>query len=883
MKLFKRIYYPVMAGLLVLMLVLGIVDAHAGVSGKVGNAQVESAYGYATSIANVGTHNSYISGNQNNVRDQIIDALVNAGAERVSTNETDDDGNNVVDYFTEYEGAPKPTLYVQRATVKQASQVNGESEVVVNREVQNIILAVPGNKSDAILLHARYDSSAIGGASDATAVGALMESARDSLINFATGKNENAVVYLFSDAGQEGDLGAAAFMHQFGGYFIGGEKQWGVENIKAVADFRVSGTKGTLMTYAENEGSLKLIGKYSRLNGGAFSSSALSLLMSKSDYKDSGVFGDYNAITFNNRGGFNRYGTATDTTVNRKLIKQQLSAMNKFVGTFSSTDLNKLDSKSNAVYFSYLDIMTVYYPFAVSFVFGGLLLGLIVAIIVLNQRKKAFSWGRALAGAAVQLIALLAAALSSLALFYLLALLLSGFGVVPVHSLSTVVFAGTGTLIAASFLAIALTVFFYIVLKRAFAVKAADVVRGNALIFGLVAAVLAFAAPAISYPFTCTALFALTAMLMTVLFKDKFKKKFSMDIERLFLYGWSIVFSLPLYMPLIYAAQTLFPAVSIVLALAVLIALSGFIAPYADYLRPVIDKVFKKLPMRTVRYERTVTEKVEDKAKKGKFTEVTTKKIVSEKEPWNYRNRMGISAVAILAVVFVLIFSSLSTTYSSSAVYNAGYYDAIYDDALLFVYEKNSSSEAETSIEVHDQSAYNYIRYAINDMKWNADKKAYVKDYTASSESVLPNIVNYDFSKTGNTIKFKVFDPSNSQVTVRLKNAENVATVVFNEEDENRKSEEYTFSNQSEIIFRLPYGYDYGYEDSMAYFTLTLKNSDGNTVSCDVEFEQHVHNDTNLQGKDGSDWDSLYEYYLANKDVGGALKGGIVIKMTKSL
>ena len=276
MKLFKRIYYPVMAGLMVLMLVLGFVDAHVGVSGKVDGLLLDSAYSYADGIAKVGTHNSYAGQNQDSVRGYITDELTAKYGDGYLSNlvsnaadDTDDDGNNVAEYFTDYSGNPVATLYVQRATVKQVSQKGGDSEVVVGLEANNVVLAIPGKKADAVLMHVRYDSSALGGASDATAVGALLSTAVQELKNFSDGKtHQNTLLFLFSDAGQEGDLGAAAFINQFAGFFVGDTKIVGVENIMAVADYKVSGTSGTIMTYANNGGSLNLMGKYSRIKIG---------------------------------------------------------------------------------------------------------------------------------------------------------------------------------------------------------------------------------------------------------------------------------------------------------------------------------------------------------------------------------------------------------------------------------------------------------------------------------------------------------------------------------------------------------------------------------------------------------------------------------------
>ncbi|MDE7395693.1 MAG: hypothetical protein K2M95_06220 [Clostridiales bacterium] len=862
MKLFKRIYYPIMAALVVLMLVLGIVDAHAPASkGKLKTGDVNAAFAHAEEImaaGESGTHNSLTAASQDSVRSYIVNTLKNAGVAEVDSDILDDDGNNTALYAT-VDDVAVPTLTVQKATVRQSSQEG--NAIAVSREVRNVIVAVPGTSDKAILLFARYDTAAIGGGADASAAGSLLAEAL-RVVNGA--KTTNTVAIVFGDAGQENDLGARAFLHQFAGF------DGLTDKIEAVADFRPEGTGGTLMVYGKSNGDLTLVGKYAKFNGGNYMSSAVETLLSHSDSKSgSDVFGDYNTLAFTNRGGFDAYGTARDSSVNKKLVRQHFAAMDKFVGAFANASLAKMDAKQSAVYFSYLDVMTVYYPVAVSFVIGGILLGLIIAIIILNVRNKAFSLKNILLGAAVQLLTLAATSLSLLAFYYLFALLLSGFGSVPFHGISSVRYAGTGMLLSAVALATALAIFFYIVLKRTFGVKATDVVRGNALVWGLAAIVLSFALPKLSYPFTCVALFALTVLLLTVIFKAKFKARFNTDIERLFLYVWPIVIALPLIMPVIYAAQTLFSAVTIVLILAVFIGLAGFIAPYADYLKPVIDRVFKKLPPRTIRVEREVTEQVEDRAKKGKFTTVTSKKVIKEKTPWNYLNRIGVSAVAILSSFMIILFCAFNATFSTSAVARVSYADSIYDDALLFVYEKNGSSAATANVAVYDQAAYNYIRYAINDMHWNGDARAYQKEYAGRVEDIIPQAP--DFEKSGDIVSFTPFDAAHSQTTVTLKNASGVTSVTFNpddDEDTGRKSEEYTFLNQDTITFTLPYGYE--------AFTMEID------ASCEIEFTQHVYNVTNLESV-GEDWKKMYDYYLSNKDVGPALRSGIVIKVTKTV
>ena len=862
MKIFKRVYYPILAALVVLMLVLGMVDSRVGMSGgNLADSKVNAAFDYAVKIAQSGgeenrPHNSYDAEAHKAVRDYIETELVKAGAILVESGELDDDGNNTAEYSKTAEGKNRASLYVQKTKVRQDSQ-NGD-EIAAEREVENLILAIPGESADAILLHARYDSAYLGGAADASATGALLQTAADMLASNAAPKN--TVVFLFGDAGQEGDLGACAFVNQFAGF------DNVAKNVRAAGDFRVGGTGGTLMLYGGNDGPLGVMNKYASFNGSALASSALEVLASGGNNAGNKAFGDYGSLVFDNRGGFNDYATSDDVTVNKNLVSQQANAMSKFVECFANSSLGDIKSDVDGVYFSYLDVLTVSYSNTVAYVIAGVIAAMLIAAAIVNMRTKAFSWGKTLAGAAVQLVAILGSMLVMLGLYYLFALLLCGFGVLPFQGLSSIKFAGGGLFVSASIMAITIAVFFYIILKRTFAVRAADVVRGNTVLFAVAAVILSFAAPAISYPFTCAAIFSLAAMIATAAAKNKFKAKFGMDIDRLFLYVWAAVFTLPVAVPVMFAAQTLFPAVSIVVLMAFMIALAGFVAPFADYLKPVLDKAFKKLPERTVRYERMVTEKVEDRAKKGKFTEVTSKKIIKEKTPWNYLNRIGLVTVCVIASVMIMLFSSFSTSFSSSALDAPSYYDSIYNDSLVYVYDGSA-----VTVEVHDRIAYDYIRYAVGDLKWDAEKNAYVKSYNGSASSLMGGVTPSIGDAADGEISFSTIDLDKSQITVRLKNASAVKKVSFREAGQSADGMEYEFNNEENVTFRLPYGYE-----------LASMKIEG---SCTVEFEQHVFNDRNLPASDNQteDWQKLSSYAKSNPEEGITPHSGIVIKLTKSV
>jgi hypothetical protein len=128
---------------------------------------------------------------------------------------------------TRFAGSPnhaRTREYIQAELRDLGLQPQLQRTAVVNRfsedadpeagTVTNIVARIPGtNSSGAIALNAHYDSGATGpGASDCgSCVAAVLEAARAVL---AGGPLRNDVLLVFSDAEENGDLGAAAFAEQ---------------------------------------------------------------------------------------------------------------------------------------------------------------------------------------------------------------------------------------------------------------------------------------------------------------------------------------------------------------------------------------------------------------------------------------------------------------------------------------------------------------------------------------------------------------------------------------------------------------------------------------------------------------------------------------------
>jgi hypothetical protein len=225
-------------------------------------------------------------------------------------------------------------------------------------------------------------------------------------------------------------------------------------------------------------------------------------------------------------------------------------------------------------------------------------------------------------------------------------------------------------------------------------------------------------------------------MLLSALLKNRFKQKFGYDIERLFLYVWPVIICMPIFLSTIYLSLK-FSSIIMLPVFALMFSLVfGMILPFADYLKPVFDRAAKKLPPRIVRYEKMVTEMVEDRAKKGKFTEVTSKKVIKEKVKWNYKNRFGVAAVSLIAAVLMTLSISFAGGFNSKIVSNRVTPDNYqYSGSLAYVYDTTGGS-ADTYFEIKDRQAYNYIQNAISGFEWNDGLSAYKKS------AVVNNVID---------------------------------------------------------------------------------------------------------------------------------------------
>ncbi len=880
-KLFKLIYYPVLALFVMLMFVFSALDGAVG--------YYPSAYGDGYYKA-VGSHIKELSetsrssisstvdnGALSDARAYILGVLEAGGFARVEEVKTEKDDNaeenELITTITGYKkdgDVKKPTVTLQTSTLDGDLQDTlGLPEMIAGLNVTNIVAAVPSGKANAgaVVITVRYDTRT--DTKGAASNGAFVANAVQSLIEFAkSGKSyKNDIVVVFTED-LDMSYGAYAFFNLFKGF------DDVTSRAKAGISLDAYGNSGTLALTDMSGADLDYLNAYASVSGNVFNSSVVtdSLPDGLINIHAVKAFGKIPAVQVAVLGGLDKGQSSLDTAdnVSDSVIKQQARLIKDYVEKFAdSTDSYGAVGTDGTAVFSYLDGGTVAYTPVAAYVVGALILAMLAAVVIALILKKTFSLKNMLIAAGVQLAVVASTLVALLAAYFLVTLMLTGFGVLPIQSLLQLRYMNAGIMIAAVVISIASAFGFTTLYKRLFKVTSSDVVRGTAVLFGIAGAVMSFACPAYSFMTGWIGLLMLAVSLVTVCLHKTFKAKFGFGMDRLYLYAIPVALCLPLIMAEVVMVSSLLPLVLLPVLMTVFTAMTGVAVPYLDRTQPMLDKLVKKLPDRTIRVEHMVTEKVEDRAKKGKFTEKTYKRVDKEKVPYNYKNYFGISVVAVIGIVIALFSGGFGVDYNKTLTGFHSYNDAVYNDSLIYEIEKDSAGTSQRIV-VGDLMTYKFISRNISDLTWDAAGNRYTKNVNYNVGEIIyrdPSV-----SKSDKTYTVTTFDGAHSNVTIKIPSARSITKITLKEVNKNFGEDYegyvYEFNNRDEIVLRLPYGFD-------TMFTLDVE---GGSISR-IEYEEYrmlSETDTLLDIVD--EWNSVKD----NADLNG-LRAGIVIKSTLSV
>ncbi|MDE6200724.1 MAG: M28 family peptidase [Clostridiales bacterium] len=875
-KLFRIIYYPVIAVFVLLMLIFSAVDGVSGYS--------PSAYGdkyYTTVNAHIKqlsvTRSSMAADGDGGVdyaRDYIVSTLTAGGFTEVEESKTERDELNgdknerqttVTDWAKDGE-TRKATVTVQTSTLDSDLQDElGLTEHLVGKNISNVIAAIPSTnkaKAGAVVITVRYDSrtDTTGAASNAAFVANTMQSLIE--INKSGTKFKNDIIVVFTED-LDYSYGAYAFFNLFEG--LDGV----VARAKAGVNLDAYGNGGTLALTDASGAGLDYINAYSKVSDNALNLSVIpSTLPDELKNRDAvKAFGDIPAVQVAVLGGLDATQSSLDTAgeISQSIVKQQARFVKDYIEQFgNSTDKYSAKSDDNTAYFSYIDGGTVVYNAVAAYVVGALILAVAVAVVITMIFKKTFSLKNMFIALGVQLLVVISTLAAMVAAYFLVTLMLTGFGVLPLQAITQLHYSNAGIIIAAILVTLAASFGFTTLYKKLFRVTSSDAVRGTAWLFGLAGAVMSFACPAYSYLTSWLGLTLMAVLLLSVCLHKKFKAKFGFGMDRLYLYVIPAALCLPLIMPTITALAGILPLVLLPVLFTMFTAVLGVGVPYLDRSQPVLDKVAKKLPKRTIRVERVVTEKVEDRAKKGKFTEKTFKRVEKEKVAINYKNYFGISVVAVLGIVIALFSGGFGVNFNKTLTNYYSYNDAIYNDSLVY-----ELTDDEQKVVVGDLMAYKFMRYHISDLEWDGAKNRYSKTVDYNINEIIarePSVV-----KDGNKYTITTFDGARSNVVITIPSASSITRITvkeYSKDDGDYEGYVYDYEKSDQIVLRLPYGFD-------TLFTLEIEGGSPSKIEYE-EYRTVAEGDTVLDALD--EWNSV----KGDADMQG-LRAGIVIKRTLSV
>lgn len=880
-KLFKYIYYPVLALFVALMLVFSAVDGVSGYS--------PSAYGDKYYSA-VNTHVKRLSSSINSsmsatdedggvsvVRDYIVDTLTGGGFTSVAEVKTErsEDGDDdrleriktVTDWSTDG-SVKKPTVTFQTSTLDADLQsALGLSEFLVGRELTNIVAALPAAsaKAGAVIITVRYDSrtDSVGAANYAfvaNAIQTLTEYAKTKV------KLENDIIVVFTED-LNNSYGSYAFFNLFEGL------DGAVARAEAGLSLDAYGNSGTLGVTDASGASLDYINAFTKASGNVFVSSVVpdsipDSLINKNAVK---AFGDIPALQVAVLGGLDAAQSPSDTAdnVSSGIIKQQSQLLKDYIEKFGKSSDKYVGEKGDTVFFSYLDGGVVAYTYVAAYVVGGLVLAMMAAVVVTMLLKKTFSLKNMLIACGVQLLTVVSTLAAMVAAYFLVTLMLTGFGVLPIHAITQLRYSNAGIIIAAMFISVAASFGFTTLYKRLFRVTSSDTVRGTAMLFGLAGAVMSFACPKYSFMTAWLGILLLAVLLVSVCLHKKFKSKFGFGMDRLYLYAVPVALCLPLFMPEITMLAQLLPLALLPVLFTVFTAASGVAVPYLDRTQPLFDRLVKKLPNRTIRVEHTVTEKVEDRAKKGKFTEKTYRRVDKEKVPFNYKNYFGISVVAVLGIVIALFSGGFGVDLGKSITGYYSYNNAIYNDSMVYELTTDADGNTEQRIVVNDLMAYKFVRYQVGGFEWDGARGGYIKKVSYNVSNMIardPEIIKG--SANSKELTVTTIDGARSNVTLTIPSARSITKITIKESSKNNGDYEgyiYEFDNEDEIVLKLPYGFD-------NEFTMEIEGSTPTQIEYE-EYRSAADGDVLLDSID--EWNAVRD----SSDTKG-LRAGLVIKRT---
>ncbi|HET7113073.1 MAG TPA: M20/M25/M40 family metallo-hydrolase, partial [Pyrinomonadaceae bacterium] len=267
---------------------------------------------------------------------------------------------------------------IQTATVVD----RGSNRVVLAATVQNVIARMPGTQnSKAVLVAGHYDTrpQAFGASDDGAGVVTMLESLR-ALKTGAPLKND--VIFLFTDAEEEGLLGASGFTSQH---------PW-AHDVGLVLNFEARGNSGPSIMFETSNSNGWLIEEFAKAAphpvANSLSYEVYKRLPNATDFtifRNQGLDG----LNFAYIDGLANYHTPLDSIqrIDERSLQHHGSYALALTRHFANLDLRQTRAP-NAVYFDVFGSTLVHYPYSWSIPLTILVLIVFSVVLVVGLRKK---------------------------------------------------------------------------------------------------------------------------------------------------------------------------------------------------------------------------------------------------------------------------------------------------------------------------------------------------------------------------------------------------------------------------------------------------------------------------------------------------------------
>ncbi len=822
MNKLKKIYYPILAVLLVVLVVFSVLSVKVNFSTPF--ISTSTAKANAVKIAESGNYDitddstsKSSSSSRYDVVSSINTIIKNTLTKKYKT--VYDTNGNVKSYPSSSISSTSDILMGQYVEIENEKEVkkyelapayysanitlnDSDLNAIANAKdrgyykdmvVQNIMLFIPGTQTkkglarsphannysfsydekklaDVMMMVAHYDSDAgdNGYVNNSLTIGTML-ALLDEIIN--GGKSyKNDILMVFTDASYRDGLGIDVLLNttRYEGFF--GDA---ISRTKSIAVFDNVGEVSTIVaSQAKGSDTVSVFATAGDwYHSGSFSGNIASANMGNKEFN---AINGISAIEILGVG--NKSEITTASSLNDSMVERVACVIGSYADRFGNADLGILDSDATIGFYSYIGL-NFWFASYVAYIIGAIILALAGVIAWYVIKKKALNPVKTGYGVAVSVLSVLATVATLTVLYLLLALLLSLIGAVSVNAIGSLITDNVLFFIIVFVLSLVLLAIYNVVFKNVFKVKALDVIKGNAWFIMLVGAVMCFVFPTYSYLFAGLAIAQGATMLCCILLKDKFKNKFGFDIERLLPYGAFAILLLPVVVAEVLVVYSVAPAIFLPLTLSIVLVYAQSIIPYVLIIKDLLGISSKK----------NAQEKTEDEEQSKLVAE--KKKAIIEKKPV-----LIASAITALAYIAVLVTSLLSVNHNGLNAMQSRFYgdDVIYNNAFVYEYN-NKNGKTSQSILLKDLDLYAHMKSDLGAFEWNAERNAYtlsdsidVADLPMGSKDYVPyynnntKLFKFSTNDSGNnirlgekpamTVTFKTSDSADKIENVRLIN-----------------------------------------------------------------------------------------------------------------